>query len=244
MSIFNDSVPGYGDDGVARGRLTARLTFKNWSRCGQLPDNRTITRRERVITSAATLISRVRQVQAKPPPSGSRSRRLLKNFLRAGSSNASVGNSAGWPSSADVGADLDDRVAQPHQQVQRGRVQVEPEEVRQEPVVAEPAGVQFDLQFLVPVLALAAHRVLVVDRRRQDPAAGPVRDHGPSVGPFGIGLHLDDDGLRLRTSSSPDNRPTGTIVWVSPVFLYSSRASFIRSSLRARSRAFTPIPKV
>jgi hypothetical protein len=86
----------------AAGRM-ARLTASRWSRCGQLADSRTITRRARVITSAATLINRVRQVQANPSPSGSRRRRRLKNRLRSGSSIAAVGNSAGRPSSALVG---------------------------------------------------------------------------------------------------------------------------------------------
>ena len=88
VNLFKDPVPVYDDAEGTAGRLTAWLTRKKWSRCGQLPDSRTITRRARVITSAATLISRVRHVQAKPPPKGSRSRRLLKNFLRDGSSSA------------------------------------------------------------------------------------------------------------------------------------------------------------
>ena len=87
--------PVYGDEELPRGRLTARLTCRKWATWGQLPDSRTITRRARVITSAATLISRVRQVHANPSPRGSRSRRLLKNVFRAGPSIASAGNSAG-----------------------------------------------------------------------------------------------------------------------------------------------------
>src|SRR5512147_1849729 len=75
------------------------------------------------------------------------------------------------------GRGLDHRVTQPHQQVQRGCVQVEPEKVRQEPVVAEAVGLQFGLELFVPVLALAPHRVLVVHRMRKDLTAGAVRDH-------------------------------------------------------------------
>ena len=52
----------HGGDVVGGRGITARLTAKKWSRCGQLADSRTITRRARVMTSAATLISRVRQV--------------------------------------------------------------------------------------------------------------------------------------------------------------------------------------
>jgi len=64
--------------------LTARLAASKWSRYGHVAESRTITRRARVMTSAATLITRVRQVQANPSPSGSRFRRRLKNRLRSG----------------------------------------------------------------------------------------------------------------------------------------------------------------
>jgi hypothetical protein len=41
---------------------------------------------------------------------------------------------------------------------------LEPDLVRQGPVVADPLGLHLGLQLLVPALALAPHRVLVVDR--------------------------------------------------------------------------------
>src|SRR5512142_3056438 len=47
-------------DRAGGGNATARLTWTRWSRCGQLPETRTSSRRARVITSAATLINRVR----------------------------------------------------------------------------------------------------------------------------------------------------------------------------------------
>lgn len=50
---------------------------KRSSRCGQLAESRTQTRRELVRISAATLISRLRQVQGWPSPSGSCWRRRL-----------------------------------------------------------------------------------------------------------------------------------------------------------------------
>ncbi len=64
-----------------------------------------ITRLDRVRTSAATLIRRVRQVLEKPSPNGSRWRRRLKNRLRSGVSIAAVGSSTGKPSSALDGGD-------------------------------------------------------------------------------------------------------------------------------------------
>ena len=36
--FFENPAPGDGDGEGALVRNTARLTFKNWSRCGQLPD--------------------------------------------------------------------------------------------------------------------------------------------------------------------------------------------------------------
>ncbi len=63
-----------------------------------------MTRRARVITSAATLMSRVRQVEAKPSPNGSLTRRTLKYRLRSGSSSAAAGVSPVCPDSAAVGA--------------------------------------------------------------------------------------------------------------------------------------------
>ena len=38
--VFESPAMGYGDGGGTHRRLTARLTFKNWSRCGQLADSR------------------------------------------------------------------------------------------------------------------------------------------------------------------------------------------------------------
>src|SRR5271165_3104155 len=95
----------YPEEGAGTGALTIRLTARKWSRCGQLPDSRMITRLNRVRTSAATLIRHVRQVLEKPSPNGSRWRRRLKNRLRSGASIAAVGNSAGNPSSALDGGD-------------------------------------------------------------------------------------------------------------------------------------------
>lgn len=103
VSFAQTSVPVYGGEHGIDGRLTAWLTCKKWSSRGQLPDSRTITHRERVITSVAALTRRGRRAPAKPLAKGSRSRRLLKHFSLAVSSRASVGDSAGRPSSADVG---------------------------------------------------------------------------------------------------------------------------------------------
>ena len=114
----------HGEHGVGGRGATARLTAKKWSRCGQLADSRTITRRARVMTSAATLINRVRHVQANPSPSGSRSRRLLKNRLRCGTSIAAVGSSAGSPNSAARRRRQDDSMPEPHQQVQRSGMKI------------------------------------------------------------------------------------------------------------------------
>src|SRR5512135_991641 len=60
--------------------------------------------------------------------------------------------------------------------------------VRQEPVVAEAIGLQLPFQLLVPVLALAPLGIPVVDRLGQDLPVRPVSDHGPPVGPLGVGL--------------------------------------------------------
>src|SRR5262249_46518411 len=49
------------------------------NRCGQLEDSRTTIRRVLTTTSAATLSSRVRQVQGCPSPSGSRCRQTLSS---------------------------------------------------------------------------------------------------------------------------------------------------------------------
>src|SRR3712207_7012277 len=51
---------------------------------------------------------------------------------------------------------------------------------------------------LVAVLTLAPQRVLVVHRLRQHSTTRAVGDHGPAVGPLGVGLDLDDDRLRGR----------------------------------------------
>lgn len=144
--------------------FTARPTCSKWSRHKQLADSRTITRRDRVIASAATLINRLRQVQAKPSPSGSRRRRRLKNFLRAGSSSAAVGSSGGRPSSAAVGAVLTTARRSHAGRFSAAAWRWSRKKFCHEPVVAEQAGVQFDLRLLVPILAHAAHRVFVVDR--------------------------------------------------------------------------------
>src|SRR5207253_11215671 len=161
-------LPVYSAEEGTAGRLAAWRACKKWSRCGQLPDTRTITRRARdhfrrhfdqsgpprageTSTQGVALTALVEELLA---------RRFVERFGRQLGRQAQFGGRR---------CDFDDRVSQPHQQVQRGGVQVEPEQVRQEPVVAEPAGMEFDLELLVPVLALAAHRVRVVDRGRKDP---------------------------------------------------------------------------
>ena len=62
-------------------------------------------------------------------------------------------------------------------------------------MVAQAIGLQFPLQFLVSVLALAPLGVLVVHRCWQDFPARSVRDHCPSIGPLGVGFNLDHDRL-------------------------------------------------
>ena len=72
------------------------------SRWGQLEDSRTTSRRVLTTISTATLISRVRQVQGCPSPSGSRCRRCRKWRWRAAPVSASAGrhvSSAAGPAS-------------------------------------------------------------------------------------------------------------------------------------------------
>jgi hypothetical protein len=64
--------------GAGRGSRRRSHTRRYQSRCGQLDDSRTTIRRVRTTTSAATLMSKVRQVQGCPSPSGSRCRRSRK----------------------------------------------------------------------------------------------------------------------------------------------------------------------
>jgi hypothetical protein len=56
-------VTSYGGDWGSAAGSTARLTAMKCSKCGQLADSRTLTRRARVIISAATLLKRVHHVQ-------------------------------------------------------------------------------------------------------------------------------------------------------------------------------------
>jgi hypothetical protein len=60
--------------GVGAGSRNRSHTRRYRSRCGQLEDRRTTVRRVRTTTSAAPLMSRLRQVQGCPSPSGSRCR--------------------------------------------------------------------------------------------------------------------------------------------------------------------------
>ena len=102
-------------------------------------------------------------------------------------------------------------------------MQVEPEEVRQESVVAETAGMQFGLELFVPVLTLAPQGVLVVDRRRKDPTTWPVRDHGSSIGPLSIRFHLDDNRLRRRpTFGLIIDQPEQPLWLTGPLVLFES----------------------
>lgn len=91
-------------------------------------------------------------------------------------------------------------MSHPNQQVQRGRMQIESEKVRREPVVAQTSSVQFNLEFLVAILTLTAHRVLVVYRRRKDPTARPICCHRPSIRPLSMRLGLDHNRSRLQPS--------------------------------------------
>lgn len=63
---------------------------------------------------------------------------------------------------------LSDEPPQPNQQVHRRRMQVQPEVVRQEAVVAQPVHRQVTLELLIPVFALAAPGVVVVGRPRKE----------------------------------------------------------------------------
>ena len=74
------------------------------------------------------------------------------------------------------------------------------QKIRHEPVVAQTSSVQFNLEFLVAIFTLTTHRVLVVYRRRNDPTARPICDHGPSIRPLSMCLGLDHNRLRLRPS--------------------------------------------
>jgi hypothetical protein len=73
-------------------------TRRYQSRCGQRGDSRTTIRRVRTTTSAATLMSRIRQVQGCPSLSGSRCRRNRKGRGRCRA--APVRASAGTPAPA------------------------------------------------------------------------------------------------------------------------------------------------
>jgi hypothetical protein len=57
------------------------------------------------------------------------------------------------------------------------RVQIQMEEIRHEPVVAQPVCTQVAFEFLVPVLALATTRLIVVSRFRKLPYPRPVAHH-------------------------------------------------------------------
>jgi hypothetical protein len=96
--------PGWQDElrtySVSRTRAPIR---KRSSRCGQQVESFTRTRRELVLISAATLISRLRQVQGCPLPRGSCCRRRLKNCFRVCPSSASVGRGSLIPSDCGVG---------------------------------------------------------------------------------------------------------------------------------------------
>jgi hypothetical protein len=65
---------GRESEGDGAGAHTRRYQ----SRCGQVDQSRITIRRVRMRTSAATLMSRVRQVQGWPSPNGSRRRRCRK----------------------------------------------------------------------------------------------------------------------------------------------------------------------
>jgi YD repeat-containing protein len=86
--------------GAGRGARRRSHTRRYQSRCSQLDESRTTIRRVLTMTSAATLMSRVRQVQGRPSPNGSRCRRSRKCRCRS----APVSASAGRHVSSDGGA--------------------------------------------------------------------------------------------------------------------------------------------
>ena len=74
-----------------------------------------------------------------------------------------------------------------------GRVQIEPEEVGQEAMIAGAVDLQVALEFLVAVFGFAAGGVVIVSGLGHDAGAGAIADDEASVGALGVGLGLDDD---------------------------------------------------
>lgn len=97
------------------------------------------------------------------------------------------------------------RAAQTSQQVQRGGVQVQSEEVGQEAMIAQAVGAQTPFEFLVAVLALAAFGVFVVGRGRQQRGPLTIGDDLAAIGALRVRFALDDDLSR----SGPRRRLIG-----------------------------------
>ncbi len=83
-------------------------------------------------------------------------------------------------------------------EIQRQHLHVEPQQIRQEAMVAEPATTQLDFKFLVPVLTFATLDVIVVKTFGHDQRTGSVADDGSPLCASGVGFRCDDDAAGTR----------------------------------------------
>src|SRR5580704_14439167 len=93
----------------------------------------------------------------------------------------------------------------PHvnQQGVRERVQVEPEEIGEITVVAQPICLETALQFFVPILAFTAIRILLIGGGRHHFRSGPIAHDGAAIGALRVDLAFH----RYPTFPRPGCRP-------------------------------------